>query len=163
MLPRFKSIVVLTFIVLALYAIIFWRDVPFSSGQHAVDVLKGSFGDFEVPWGTKDTSTSLSSTPEATKLPDPDSGNFKDIQPETTSTKEAHVAPTYFSYLPSEPENTAPAKLEHAWENTKSRHNPSTKTAAELLKPSSISGSDNVSNSMSLQNQFDNEYEDLAL
>ncbi|KAE8441582.1 hypothetical protein EG329_004667 [Mollisiaceae sp. DMI_Dod_QoI] len=150
--PRFKSLIVLTFIVLALYAI-FWRDTPFSSGQHAIDVLKGTFGDIEVPFG-QDVA------PVETKLANFDDGYLKDIELEPTSTKEAYILPTYSSVLPSAPESTKSAELEHVAEDMKFGQ-PSTKSFAELPKPSAEP--DNDYSGGGLQVQFDKEYDALGL
>lgn len=167
MLPRFKSFAVLTFLVLALY-VVFWREeTPFQSGQHAVDVLKGTFGDFEVPV-SHDAPTTQDAPPVSveTKLPEADDGYFKDLElePKPTSTptptKSAHGP--YFSELPSEEEEdgTAPAEWEHVTEGTESDQEPS---ADEFAQTPAVAELGNDYSETGLQVQFDKEYAALGL
>jgi hypothetical protein len=152
MLPRFKSLLILAFVVLALYAV-FSQNTPFSSGQHAVDVLKG-FGDFDVPWG-KDTDLSQDPTQsEDTKLPETGDGKIDISLPKPSPTESAK--PVYFTFLPEE----TSADEEHA-DGTDLDHNPS--IAEQLTKPLSVPGTNNDYSSATLQIQFDKEYQKLAL
>lgn len=161
MLPRFKSLIVLTFIVFALY-VVFWRDEPFS-GQHAVDVLKG-FGEFEVPWGTQDDTPPAKEENTTSKLEDSGERVKTNIEvepiPTSTSTK---VNAIYFTELPADPEETTPVELEHGVDDTKDGDTTSSKTAAELVMPTSVPGADKDYGGTSLQKQFDKEYDDLGL
>ncbi|CZR53013.1 uncharacterized protein PAC_02891 [Phialocephala subalpina] len=165
MLPRFKGLAVLTFTVLALY-VVFWREeTPFQSGQHAVDVLKGTFGDVDVEL-SHDAPQTHDAPPVSVETKLPESGYLKDLElepkptPTPTPTKSVHGP--YFSELPAEDEeDTAPAEWEeHAAENTEFGQEPSTDESAE--RPA-VAEPENDYGRTGLQVQFDKEYAALGL
>lgn len=167
MLPRFKTLAILTFLILALY-VVFWREeTPFQSGQHAVDVLKGTFGDVdvevshEVPQPQDTPPVSLE-----TKLPEADNGYLKDLElepkpsPTPTPTKSAHRP--YFTELPSEEEedDTPPPEWEPSAEETETGQETS---ANESTEPPAVAETGNDYSDTGLQVQFDKEYAALGL